>query len=89
MQETVGIRTQKYRGYFFQSQAHNVVLFNGKGQSKEQQYHGSSLRGYLYHLMDAGDAKLISWRMVRDLTPTSSVVTSVVFLMVGQCHLCH
>lgn len=48
-----------YRGYFFQSQAHNVVLFNGKGQSKEQQYHGSSLRGYLYHLMDAGDTKYI------------------------------
>lgn len=48
-----------YREYFFQSQAHNVVLFNGKGQSKEQQYHGATLRGYLYHLMDAGDTKYI------------------------------
>ena len=48
-----------YRDYFFQSQAHNVVLFNGKGQSKEQQYHGATLRGYLYHLMDAGDTKYI------------------------------
>ena len=48
-----------YRDYFFQSQAHNVVLFNGKGQSKEQQYHGATLRGYLYHLMDAGDTKYV------------------------------
>lgn len=48
-----------YRNYFFQSQAHNVVLFNGKGQSKEQQYHGSTLRGYLHYLMDAGDTKYI------------------------------
>lgn len=49
----------EYRNYFFQSQAHNVVLFNGKGQSKEQQYHGATLRGYLYHLMDAGDTKYV------------------------------
>ena len=48
-----------YRDYFFQSDAHNVVLFNGKGQSREQQYRGSSLRGYLYHLMDAGDIRYI------------------------------
>lgn len=48
-----------YRNYFFQSQAHNVVLFNGKGQSREQQYHGSTLRGYLHYLMDAGDIKYI------------------------------
>ena len=49
----------EYRGYFFQSQAHNVVLCNGKGQSTEQQYHGSMLRGYLHYLMDAGDTKYI------------------------------
>lgn len=48
-----------YRNYFFQSQAHNVVLFNGKGQSREQQYSGSTLRGYLHHLMDAGDVKYV------------------------------
>ena len=48
-----------YRNYFFQSQAHNVVLFNGKGQSREQQYHGSTLRGYLHYLMDAGNVKYI------------------------------
>lgn len=49
----------QYRNYFFQSEAHNVVMFNGKGQSREQQYNGSSLRGYLYNLMDAGNIKYI------------------------------
>lgn len=48
-----------YRNYFFQSRAHNVVLFNGEGQPREQQYHGSPLRGYLHYLMDAGDMKYI------------------------------
>lgn len=36
---------EQYRKYFFQSQAHNVVLFNGEGQSREQQYHGAMLQG--------------------------------------------
>ena len=48
-----------YRNYFFQSEAHNVVLFNGKGQSREQQYHGSMLRGNLYHLLDGGNIKYV------------------------------
>ena len=43
-----------YRNYFFQSQAHNVVLFNGEGQSCEQQYQGSYLRGSLHYLMETG-----------------------------------
>lgn len=48
-----------YRNFFFQSQAHNVVLFNGQGQSREQQYHGSTLRGYLHHLLDGGNVKYV------------------------------
>lgn len=48
-----------YRNYFFQSRAHNVVLFNGKGQSREQQYHGSTLRGNLHHLLDGGNVKYV------------------------------
>ena len=48
-----------YRNYFFQSEAHNVVLFNGKGQPREQQYHGSTLRGNLHYLMDAGNMKYV------------------------------
>lgn len=48
-----------YRNYFFQSQAHNVVLFNGEGQPREQQYSGSTLRGYVHHLLDAGNVKYV------------------------------
>lgn len=48
-----------YRDYFFQSRAHNVVLFNGEGQSREQQYSGSILRGYLHHMIDAGDVRYV------------------------------
>lgn len=48
-----------YRGYFFQSEAHNVVLFNGKGQSRKQQYQGSPQRGYLHHLLDGGSMRYV------------------------------
>lgn len=49
----------EYRNYFFQSQAHNVVLFNGKGQSREQQYHGTLLHGTMSHLVDGGNIKYV------------------------------
>lgn len=49
----------EYRNYFFQSEAHNVVLFNGKGQRREQQYHGSALRGYMHYLLDADNMKYV------------------------------
>ena len=49
----------EYRNYFFQSRAHNVVLFNGKGQSREQQYYGSPLRGKLSSLLDGGNVKYV------------------------------
>lgn len=48
-----------YPKYFFQSRAHNVVLFNSEGQPTEQQYGGSPLRGNLYHLLDGGSFKYI------------------------------
>ena len=48
-----------YRNYFFQSEAHNVVLFNGRGQSRYQQYHGSMLGGQLHYLMDGGNCRYI------------------------------
>ncbi len=44
----------EYRNYFFQSDAHNVVKFNGKGQSAYQQYHGTLLPGSLSGIV-AGD----------------------------------
>lgn len=48
-----------YRNYFFQSEAHNVVLFNGKGQSRQQQYQGSMLDGSLHYLLDTDNLKYI------------------------------
>ena len=50
---------EQYRKYFFQSQAHNVVLFNGEGQSREQQYHGAMLQGKLQYMMDGGNMKYL------------------------------
>lgn len=35
----------QYRKYHFQSEAHNVVLADGCGQPRSQQYYGSALRG--------------------------------------------
>lgn len=49
----------EYQAYFFQSQAHNVVLFNGEGQPTNQQYEGSMLDGTLTNLMDAGTIKYV------------------------------
>ena len=59
MRETAGILIPVTVIIFFQSEAHNVVLFNGKGQSREQQYHGSMLRGYLHYLLDADNVKYV------------------------------
>lgn len=48
-----------YRNYFFQSDAHNVVKFNGQGQPSHQQYHGSMLPGSMSGLLDAGNIKYV------------------------------
>ncbi len=45
----------EYRNYFFQSDAHNVVKFDGEGQPRYQQYHGSSLPGHVGNMLDGGD----------------------------------
>ncbi len=49
----------EYRNYFFQSDAHNVVKFNGEGQPRAQQYHGSPLPGNVSSLLDAGNVKYV------------------------------
>ena len=54
-----GYSKPEYRNYFFQSDAHNVVKFDGKGQSTHQQYHGSMLPGSVSSLLDAGDIKYV------------------------------
>lgn len=49
----------EYRKYFFQSEAHNVVRFNGQGQPAYQQYHGSMLPGNMSNLLDGGNIKYV------------------------------
>lgn len=66
---TVYYGSKDYPDYFFQSQAHNVVLFNGKAQPKEQQYSGSPLRGEVSGLMDVGDIKYV---LANGVGPTSA-----------------
>lgn len=51
--------SKDYPAYFFQSEAHNVMLFNGKAQPKEQQYNGSPLRGQITEMMDGAGFKYI------------------------------
>lgn len=57
-----------YRNYFFQSDAHNIVKFNGKGQSRYQQYHGTMLPGSVSGLT-AG--KTLKYVMADATGPTS------------------
>jgi hypothetical protein len=51
--------TLEYSTYYCQSQAHNVILFNGIGQNPEDEYSGVKNPGKLYDLLDAGDFKYI------------------------------
>ena len=48
-----------YSQYYCQSEAHNVVLFNGKAQSRKDPYFGVKNPGHLYSLLDAGKLKYI------------------------------
>ena len=61
--------TDEYSKYFCQSEAHNVVLFNGKAQPAEQEYNGSPLRGVLGQLMDCGTTKYL---LANGVGPTSA-----------------
>ncbi len=49
----------EYRNYFFQTDAHNVVKFNGEGQPRHQQYHGTMLPGSVSGLVDGGNIKYV------------------------------
>lgn len=49
----------EYRNYFFQSEAHNVVTFDGKGQPRFQQYHSSPLPGKVSNLIDTLGVKYL------------------------------
>lgn len=47
----------EYDGYYRQSQAHNVVLFNGAAENPENTYFGSKFPGTISNLMDGGDLR--------------------------------
>jgi len=49
----------EYSSYFVRSEAHNVMLFNGKAQDPQDQYHAVKNPGHLYNLMDAGYMKYV------------------------------
>ncbi len=51
--------TPQYRNYFFQSDAHNVVKFDGEGQLRYQQYHGTLLAGSLHYLLDGNGVRFV------------------------------
>ncbi|MFC0772130.1 heparinase II/III domain-containing protein [Terrimonas alba] len=48
-----------YSSYSVRSDAHNVILFNGKAQEPQDQYHAVKNTGHLYNLMDADNFKYI------------------------------
>lgn len=54
-----GYSKPEYRNYFFQTDAHNVIKFNGQGQSRHQQYHGTMLPGSVSNLLDGGNIKYV------------------------------
>ncbi|SCM55416.1 heparinase II/III domain-containing protein [Petrimonas mucosa] len=60
----------EYRDYFFQSDAHNVVKFNGQGQPHEQQDFASTLPGYLCTMLDGDNIKYI---LANGTGPTSDL----------------
>ena len=49
----------EYRGYFFQSDAHNVVKVDGQGQPTYQQYHGTMLPGSVSGLLDCDNLRYV------------------------------
>jgi len=50
---------REYRAYYTESQAHNVVRFNGEGPASEDQYRGSKFPGKLYAFSDDADARYV------------------------------
>lgn len=48
-----------YSAFSVRSDAHNVMLFNGKAQEPQDQYYAVKNVGHLYNLMDAGSFKYI------------------------------
>ena len=49
----------EYSDYFVRSEAHNVMMFNGKAQEPQDEYNAVKNVGHVYHLMDAGNFKYV------------------------------
>ncbi len=49
----------EYSNYFVRSEAHNVMLFNGKAQEPQDQYYAVKNVGHLYNLLDGGSIKYV------------------------------
>jgi hypothetical protein len=49
----------EYSSYFVRSEAHNVMLFNGKAQEPQDQYNAVKNPGHLYNLIDGGNFKYV------------------------------
>jgi len=48
-----------YTQYYCQSEAHNVILFDGKGQDRKDPYFGTVNHGNLHHLIEGEDFKYL------------------------------
>lgn len=49
----------EYSSYFVRSEAHNVILFNGKAQEPQDQYNAVKTPGHVYNLIDGGGLKYV------------------------------
>jgi hypothetical protein len=49
----------QYPGYYVQSRAHNVILFNGQGEPEDDHVHGAKFPGALHSLIDALGVKYV------------------------------
>ena len=49
----------EYSDYFVRSEAHNVMLFNGKAQEPQDQYNAVKNMGHLYNMIDGGSIKYL------------------------------
>jgi oligo-alginate lyase len=54
-----GYSNPLYTEYYCQSEAHNVVLWNGQGQDRKDPYFGSVNHGSLHYLIDNGSLKYL------------------------------
>lgn len=55
----VGYGLPEYSSYFVRSEAHNVMLFNGKAQDPQDQYHAVKTHGSLHNLINSPSLKYI------------------------------